>query len=119
MATEAEIDAEYVQLFQMYDKEGKGFISHDTLKEIVKEAGIELSSNDWELILDGVEENIGQDKFKTILSSCCLPPFNATQITNAFKVFDKAETNVANYGELKYVLTTLGKGIPRELIEAF
>ena len=63
--------------------------------------------------------SVDVDKFTQMFMSFCIPPFNEAQIVSAFQVFDKAGTNFANEGELKYVLENLGKDIPKETIEDF
>lgn len=119
MATEAEVKDEYKQLFKMYDKAGTGKLTKDQIKGIVGDAKITLEQDDWDKIFEGVEDSVDTDKFTQMFQSFCIPPFADVNIVNAFKVFDKAGTNFANVGELKYVLENLGKGIPKEVIEDF
>ena len=103
--TEAQIKEEYHNLYQMYDKDGKGYITLDTLKGIVQEAGIILSNEDWNSILSNYQgvDKFDEETFTTMMNSCCVPPNKGPVIEEAFKVFDKANTTFANHGELKYV----------------
>merc|ERR1712086_568955 len=102
-----------------YDKGASGNLSKDQVKKIVADAHINLEQKDWDLIFEGVEDSVDVDKFTQMFMSYCVPPFPQAEIVSAFKVFDKANTNFANEGELKYVLQNLGKDIPKEVIEDF
>ena len=53
---------ELKEAFRIYDKEGNGYISTDTLKEILKELDSKLTNAD----LDGIIEEVDEDGSGTL-----------------------------------------------------
>jgi len=54
---EEELKKELTEAFRIYDKEGQGFITNDTLKEILREIDPKLTESD----LDGIIEEVDED----------------------------------------------------------
>jgi len=54
---EEALKKELKEAFRIYDKEGNGYISTDTLKEILKELDSKLTNDDLENIIEEVDED--------------------------------------------------------------
>merc|ERR1711982_223721 len=54
---EEALKKELKEAFRIYDKEGNGYISTDTLKEILKELDSKLTNEDLENIIEEVDED--------------------------------------------------------------
>ncbi|XP_037773497.1 troponin C-like [Penaeus monodon] len=59
---EESLKAELKEAFRIYDKEGNGYITTDTLKEILKELDNRLTSEE----LDGIIEEVDEDGSGTL-----------------------------------------------------
>jgi len=59
---EEELKNELKEAFRIYDKQGEGFITTDTLKEILREIDNKLSEAD----LDGIIEEVDEDGSGTL-----------------------------------------------------
>lgn len=63
---------ELKEAFRIYDKEGNGFISTNTLKEILKELDSKLTNDDLENIIEEVDEDgsgtLDFDEFMAMMS---------------------------------------------------
>jgi Ca2+-binding EF-hand superfamily protein len=110
---------EYASLFEMYDRNTSGSLTHAEFTAVIKDAGIELGEEDIAGILSGQPEEITCEIFTKVLSDCCQPPHTESEVVKAFKVFDKAGTGKADYAELNYVFETLGDGISDAMIHGF
>merc|ERR1711935_71787 len=113
----SDLKDDYKQIFNFYDRNTSGTLTHEEMKSLISEAGIELNPEDMKTFFDGVEDPVDVDRFMAMFSNFCVTPYSDVQIVNAFKTFDKAGTGFANAGELRYVLTTLGKGINKAQVE--
>jgi Ca2+-binding EF-hand superfamily protein len=110
---------EYKSLFEIYDRNTSGDITHAEFKSVISDAGIELGEEDIAGILAGQPEAITCEIFTKVLSDCCKPPHTESEVVSAFKVFDKASTGKADYAELNYVFEILGDGISEAMIHGF
>merc|ERR1739842_213502 len=59
---EEELKKELKEAFRIYDKDGQGYITTDTLKEILREIDNKLSETD----LDGIIEEVDEDGSGTL-----------------------------------------------------
>lgn len=114
-----ELRAEYHSLFELYDRDCDGLISHQDFFQVVMDAGIELGQEDLVAILEGQPADITPEIFTDVLSKCCVPPYNAKDVQGAFKVFDPSGSGKANYAELEQFFKTLGAGFSDKMVQGF
>ena len=117
--TNQELRDEYKSLFEIYDRDQTGGLTHAEFKTVISDAGIELGEEDLAGILAGQPDAITCEIFTQVLSDCCKPPHTEAEVITAFKVFDKAGTGKADYAELNYVFEVLGDGISDKMIHGF
>merc|ERR1712129_515343 len=69
---EEALKKELKEAFRIYDKEGNGYISTDTLKEILKELDSKLTNEDLDNIIEEVDEDgsgtLDFDEFMEMMS---------------------------------------------------
>jgi Ca2+-binding EF-hand superfamily protein len=69
---EEALKKELKEAFRIYDKEGNGYISTDTLKEILKELDSKLTDEDLDNIIEEVDEDgsgtLDFDEFMEMMS---------------------------------------------------
>lgn len=110
--TEEEL-IEYKEAFSLFDKEGNGIISVNSLGSVLRALGICPTQAEIRDMISEVDpKNTGGVNFQTFLKVAIRKKRkaeNSEEIIEAFRVFDREGKGIITTSQLKHIMTNLGE----------
>ncbi|KAH3853235.1 calmodulin-A-like [Dreissena polymorpha] len=112
---------EYKETFSLFDKEGDGTISLRELGTVLRALGQHPTEADLNDLIGNMEveghTTIEFPQFLNILSKLIKDTDPETELTEAFKIFDKENTGNIACADLRRIMTTYGETLTDEEVE--
>ncbi|XP_061171967.1 uncharacterized protein LOC133181492 [Saccostrea echinata] len=102
---------ELMEAFLVYDRDRKGYVSPDDLRQVLQQVGDKLSTEEMEEIIKSAEHTEGQIHYEEA-HICIASELSEEQIKEfrvAFSLFDKDNDGSINTKELGIVMRSLGQ----------
>ncbi|XP_060592824.1 neo-calmodulin-like [Ruditapes philippinarum] len=118
--TEEQLE-EFKETFSLFDKEGDGSISIKELGTVLRALGQHPTEADLNDLIGNLEVEghmtIEFPEFLSILAKIIKDTDPETELTEAFKIFDKENTGNISNADLRRIMTTYGEVLNDEEIE--
>lgn len=105
--------SEYKEAFDMFDKDGSGFISIDEIFSIMKNFGNPMTKGEIKKMISSIDEDgngeLDFEEFITFMKMTDEDIDEDEAILRAFKAFDKDKNGYLSNIEFRYILTQLGE----------
>ncbi|XP_067136555.1 calmodulin-like [Centruroides vittatus] len=109
------------ELCSMFDADGDGKLSLNSLEKMMKAAGIELEDDELKNILEEIDPDgrgkIDFSKLLSVMAKEMKKRDSDEEIIEAFKFFDKEGTGLVNAAELRRVMTTMGQKLSEQEVD--
>ena len=108
------------EVFELYDAEGEGYIPSSDLGNVLRAFGHNPTESELQELLLSVDGGSGRLTLSEVQT--CLSNFKggadyASQVREAFKVFDKEGKGAISPSELKHILCNLGEKMTSEEVD--
>ncbi|XP_023240429.1 calmodulin-like [Centruroides sculpturatus] len=109
------------ELRSMFDADGDGKLSLNSLEKMMKAAGIELEEDELKNILEEIDPDgrgkIDFSKLLSVMAKEMKKRDSDEEIIEAFKFFDKEGTGLVNAAELRRIMTTMGQKLSEQEVD--
>ncbi|XP_052767257.1 neo-calmodulin-like [Mya arenaria] len=118
--TEEQLE-EYKETFSLFDKEGDGTIATNELGTVLRALGQHPTEADLSDLISTLEveghATVEFPAFLNILAKIIKDTDPETELTEAFKLFDKENTGNISNADLRRIMTTYGEVLNDEEVE--
>ena len=108
----------FKEAFNLFDKDGDGFIKTDELASVLRSLGQNNTEAEFQEIVSEIDSDdtgsIDFPKFLTMMARKMKENNNKDEIHEIFKVFDKEANGIISMVELSHVMTSLGEELTEE-----
>lgn len=113
---------EFKNAFEIFDRDKDGIISADDLAGVMRFFNINPSQEELEEMIAEVDVNgnrtIDLEEFIIFMNKRNFETNVEEEILNAFKVFDKTDTNQISVTDFRHIMTTLSDHLSSDEIES-
>ncbi|CAN6298011.1 unnamed protein product [Urochloa humidicola] len=118
--TEEQI-AEFKEVFNLYDKDGDGFITSEELGTVMKSLGENFNESQLKAMIKAVDADgtgtIDFHKFLNLMAHKLYNTDSEEKLREAFDVIDKDQDGYISATELRQVMTNLGEKVTDQEVE--
>ena len=112
---------EFKNAFNLYDRDGDGYVTTNELSLVLKKINSDFNPNQIESIIDDADSSgtgkISLDDFLQIMTGKMRESDAEEEIINSFKVFDTEGNGLIRSSELRNIMTTLGDKLTDEEVD--
>eukprot|EP01055_Gregarina_sp_Pseudo9_P001945 Gregarina_sp_Pseudo_9__1944@NODE_2339_length_1034_cov_131_304523_g2154_i0_p2_GENE_NODE_2339_length_1034_cov_131_304523_g2154_i0NODE_2339_length_1034_cov_131_304523_g2154_i0_p2_ORF_typecomplete_len143_score20_68EFhand_7/PF13499_6/7_3e09EFhand_7/PF13499_6/9_2e20EFhand_8/PF13833_6/0_011EFhand_8/PF13833_6/2_3EFhand_8/PF13833_6/0_59EFhand_8/PF13833_6/1_3e17EFhand_11/PF08976_11/0_016EFhand_11/PF08976_11/5_7e16EFhand_6/PF13405_6/4_4e06EFhand_6/PF13405_6/76EFhand_6/PF13405_6/2_2e05EFhand_6/PF13405_6/0_0 len=117
MASHSQI-ATIKEVFALFDRDGDGFIPTKDIVTVIRATGTNPTEKELEQMLAGKEgSNFSYKDFENLVLPRLAGKDVISELTQAFKPFDRQNTGHISSAELRSVMTSLGEKLSKEEID--
>eukprot|EP01054_Gregarina_sp_Poly1_P006692 Gregarina_sp_Poly_1__6691@NODE_35_length_18769_cov_73_980644_g30_i0_p17_GENE_NODE_35_length_18769_cov_73_980644_g30_i0NODE_35_length_18769_cov_73_980644_g30_i0_p17_ORF_typecomplete_len143_score20_43EFhand_7/PF13499_6/7_3e09EFhand_7/PF13499_6/3_1e19EFhand_8/PF13833_6/0_0021EFhand_8/PF13833_6/15EFhand_8/PF13833_6/0_55EFhand_8/PF13833_6/3e17EFhand_11/PF08976_11/0_007EFhand_11/PF08976_11/8_6e17EFhand_6/PF13405_6/1_3e06EFhand_6/PF13405_6/83EFhand_6/PF13405_6/2_4e05EFhand_6/PF13405_6/0_0056EFhand_1/PF len=117
MASHSQI-ATVKEVFALFDRDGDGYIPSKDIANVIRATGTNPTEKELEQMLAGKEgANFSYKDFEVLVLPRLAGKDVVSELTQAFKPFDRQNTGHISSAELRSVMTSLGERLTKEEID--